>query len=88
MTIPKILIKKEKQYQNYRSLKIKITNKKYDFLIEKRSSTGQKKNLHEAVETGVLSTVDGNGGIRSEGETRKELEHNGTNSRLCDGMTS
>lgn len=43
MTIPKILIKKEKQYQNYRSLKIKITNKKYDFLIEKRSLTGQKK---------------------------------------------
>lgn len=41
--------------------------------------------MHEA---GVLSTVDGNGEIRSEGETRKELEHNGTNSRLCDGMTS
>lgn len=43
MTIPKILIKKKKQYQNYRSLKIKITNKKNDFLIEKRSLTGQKK---------------------------------------------
>lgn len=77
-------------------IKIEITKKEIDFPIEKRPTKNESKKKKKkrngekkfAVVAWVLSTVDGNGEIRSERETRKELEHNGTNSRLCDGMTS